>query len=210
MPFGSNLQHLQRLARPSSARRSSHPTHNYLLQAQGGPQLLKTTSDLLLQAQAFQQVRGRNACAGVLAHAPHVPRPGQAFATALCPNWPPLQPKGVTRLLDEEGKTNSVDSSSTAAGQSGAAHTLLHDSATASLLPPLRQISLDVIAATELNRGKGLGGQERERGAQNIFQDVFNEVRCWPLYWPPPEPGLISEGTASSSRQIEYAPVGGH
>ncbi|KAL4435934.1 hypothetical protein ABPG77_000696 [Micractinium sp. CCAP 211/92] len=108
-------------------------------QAQGGPQLLKTTSDLLLQAQAFQQ------------------------------------PKGVIRLLDEEGKTNSVDSSSTAAGQSGAAHTLLHDSATASLLPPLRQISLDVIAASELNRAKGLGGQERERGSQ-IFQDVFNEL----------------------------------
>ncbi|KAL4458850.1 hypothetical protein ABPG75_013715 [Micractinium tetrahymenae] len=109
-------------------------------QAQSGPQLLKTTSDLLLQAQAFQQ------------------------------------PKGVSRLLAEEGKTNSVDSSSTAAGQSGAAHTLLHDSATATLLPPLRQISLDVIAATELNRTKGLGGQERERGSQNIFQDVFNEL----------------------------------
>lgn len=103
----------------------------------------------------------------------------------------------MIRLLDEEGKTNSVDSSSTAAGQSGAAHTLLHDSATASLLPPLRQISLDVIAASELNRAKGLGGQERERGSQ-IFQDVFNEVR-------PQAPMLASCQAVAESSHLHQA-----
>ena len=45
----------------------------------------------------------------------------------------------------------------------------------AGLLPPLRQISLDVIQATVLGREKGLHRQPSER--QNIFQDVFNEVR---------------------------------
>lgn len=63
-----------RFSGPAGARRKAHPTRNYPLQAQGGPQLLKTTSDLILQAQAFQQVWGRNAWACVLAHAPHVPR----------------------------------------------------------------------------------------------------------------------------------------
>ena len=70
-----------------------------------------------------------------------------------------------------EGKSNSVDSSSTAARGQGRAHHLV-DSATASLLPPLRQISLDVIAASEFNRSKGLGPER-----QNIFQDVFEQVR---------------------------------
>lgn len=71
-----------------------------------------------------------------------------------------------------DGKTNSVDSSSTAAGARGGAHLL----DTGSLLPPLRQISLDVIQATELSRFKSAvyrQGSER----QSIFQDVFNEVR---------------------------------
>ena len=75
-----------------------------------------------------------------------------------------------------DGKTNSVDSSSTAAGRQPS--TLLLDSATAGLLPPLRQISLDVIAATELNRVKGLAPTERQ---SSIFQDVFEQVggaRC--------------------------------
>ncbi|PRW60051.1 GATA transcription factor 12-like [Chlorella sorokiniana] len=44
----------------------------------------------------------------------------------------------------------------------------------AGLLPPLRQISLDVIQATVLGREKGLHRQPSER--QNIFQDVFNEL----------------------------------
>lgn len=143
--------------------------------------LLKTTSDLLLHAQALQQVRWAPAevlqdptASAVLrgACACHVATFTGPSATVLVPNSPSLQPKVPHRLMEDAGKTNSVDSSSTAAGQTAAAHTLLHDSATASLLPPLRQISLDIIAASELNRAKGLGPLER----QNIFQDVFNEV----------------------------------
>ena len=109
-----------------------------------------------------------------------------------CPLWRPAKhrppancglqaPKHQHRLATEGGgeggKTNSVDSSSTAASQQPSV--LLLDSATAGvagLLPPLRQISLDVIAATELNRAKGLAPGER----QSIFQDVFEQVRCWP------------------------------
>jgi len=91
------------------------------------------------------------------------------------PILPRLQPKHA-RLAEDGGKTNSVDSSSTAAGQGAAAHSLLQDSAT--LLPPLRQISLDIIAATELNRAKELGQQPQREN--NIFQDVFNEVRRRP------------------------------
>ena len=79
----------------------------------------------------------------------------------------------------EAGKTNSVDSSSTAAGRSGAHHGLLVDSATAGLLPPLRQISLDILAATEMIHSKALAGPPERN---SIFQDVFNEVRA-PQGW---------------------------
>lgn len=91
------------------------------------------------------------------------------------PPTAPQHPK-VSKLAEEAcgageaGKTNSVDSSSTAAR--GGAHLL----DTGTLLPPLRQISLDVIQATELGRGAGVYRQGSER--HNIFQDVFNEVRA--------------------------------
>ncbi len=90
---------------------------------------------------------------------------GPAFASSQAPKHQRAAAGG------EGGKTNSVDSSSTAAGQQP--HSLLLDSATAGMLPPLRQISLDVIAASEFNRAKGAAaGAER----QNIFQDVFDQV----------------------------------
>ena len=86
----------------------------------------------------------------------------------------------MVKLAEEDaGRANSVDSSSTAAGARGEPNPRLMDSAAggisvAGLLPPLRQISLDVIQATVLGREKGLHRQPSER--QNIFQDVFNEV----------------------------------
>jgi hypothetical protein len=70
------------------------------------------------------------------------------------------------------GKTNSIESSSTAAGRQPS--TLLLDSASAGLLPPLRQISLDLLAASELNRAKGGLSASGERSS--IFQDVFEQV----------------------------------
>ena len=133
--------------------------------------LLKTASDVLLQAAGLQQVR-LDAVAGL--HVRHVAGPRNPFRNPSAPPPPPLQPSKQHRLATEgpqEGKSNSVDSSSTAAGGQGHAHHLV-DSATASLLPPLRQISLDVIAASEFNRSKGLAPER-----QSIFQDVFEQVR---------------------------------
>ena len=133
--------------------------------------LLKTASDVLLQVAGLQQVRGtrlRPACWSCRRRSP------QPFRNRLTLALPPMQLSKQHRLATEgpqEGKSNSVDSSSTAAGAQGHAHHLV-DSATHSLLPPLRQISLDVIAAGEFNRAKGLAPER-----QSIFQDVFEQVR---------------------------------
>lgn len=141
-------------------------------------QLLKTVSDVVLQS-AQLQVRAPQqprACAlGARPRALPAPPPPNCR-----PPTPSSQHPKVAKLAEEDaGRANSVDSSSTAAGARGEHNPRLMDSAAggvsvAGLLPPLRQISLDVIQATVLGREKGLHRQPSER--QNIFQDVFNEV----------------------------------
>jgi hypothetical protein len=84
------------------------------------------------------------------------------------------------------------------------------DSATAGLLPPLRQISLDVIAASEFNRAKGMAsGAER----QNIFQDVFDQVSWgWRTFgqtaWALLVPGvrITSQGSAHGNPCLLHSP----
>lgn len=147
------------------------PQPGLLLQAQGEAVLLKTASDIMLQMAMSGVSRTRHMSIAVAI--------SLRSLSALCrPLTPRLWLQGLKQhhLAAEDGgeggKTNSVDSSSTAAGQRP--HALLLDSATAGMLPPLRQISLDVIAASELNRAKGGVSGSGER--QSIFQDVFEQV----------------------------------
>jgi hypothetical protein len=75
----------------------------------------------------------------------------------------------VTHLATEHRAANSTDSTSTAheAAAQGPGGDIV-----APILSPLRQISLDVIAATA-----ALGRPMPER--QNLFQDVLEQVRGW-------------------------------
>ena len=109
------------------------------------------------------------------------------------PPHPLLQPPKHQHRLATSGypaatnncvTSTSLDSASTAAGQphqqhpgGGGAANEVASAAMHSMLGPLRQISLDIIAASELHRAKG--PERQHTASKNIFQDVFEQVlRC--------------------------------